>query len=126
MAQTKRKRRTKHRGNAAGMVEVRGKTHKGGTSGATRKPSAREEARQRRLSRLDRPPTWRSAANRAAIAAVIFVALIVLAFRRPIPEALALGGFVLIFYIPLGYFTDVALYRTRERRKLKQKQAGQG
>jgi len=28
MAQTKRKRRTKHRGNAAGMVEVRGRTSK--------------------------------------------------------------------------------------------------
>ena len=26
MAQTKRKRRTKHRGNAAGMVETRGRT----------------------------------------------------------------------------------------------------
>ena len=26
MAQTKRKRRTKHRGNAAGMVEARGRT----------------------------------------------------------------------------------------------------
>ena len=35
MAQTKRKRRTKHRGNAAGMIEVRGRTGKGGASGAT-------------------------------------------------------------------------------------------
>jgi hypothetical protein len=26
MAQTKRKRRTKHRGNAAGSIEVRGRT----------------------------------------------------------------------------------------------------
>ena len=126
MAQMKRKRRTKHRGNAAGIVEVRGKTHKGAASGATNKPSPRDQARQRRQSRFERPPTWRSAANRALIAAVVFVALVVLAFRRPVVEALALGGFVLLFYIPLGYFTDVALYRSRERRKLKQKQAGQG
>jgi hypothetical protein len=124
MAQTKRKRRTKHRGNAAGIVEVRGKTHKGGTSGATTKGSARDEARQRRLSRLDRPPTWRSAANRAAIAAVIFVALIVLAFGRPIAEAFALGGFVLLFYIPLGYATDLAMYRHRQRQKLKKANQG--
>jgi hypothetical protein len=123
MAQTKRKRRTKHRGNAAGIVEVRGKTHKGGTSGATKKLSARDDARQRRLSRLDRPPTWRSAAQRAGIAAIIFVALVVVAFGRPIAEALALGGFVLLFYIPLGYFTDLAMYRARQRRK--EKQAGQ-
>ncbi len=117
MANTKRKRRTKHRGNAAGIVEVRGKTHKGGTSGSTKKPSAREEARQRRMSRLDRPPTWKSAATRAAAAAVMFVVLIVLAFGRPIPEALGLGVVVLFFYIPLGYVTDLMLYRFRQRRK---------
>ena len=125
MPPTKRKRRTKHRGNAAGIVEVRGKTHKGGAAGPTKKLSPRDEARQRRLSRLERPPTWRSAANRALIAALVFVALVVLVFRRPVVEALALGGFVLAFYIPLGYFTDLALYRARQRRKLKQQQAGQ-
>ena len=34
MAQTKRKRKSKHRGNAAGVVEARGNTGKGGASGA--------------------------------------------------------------------------------------------
>jgi len=119
MAQTKRKRRTKHRGNAAGVVEVRGKTHKGGSSGATanKQLSPREEARQRRMARLDRPPTWRSAATRAGAAALMFVVLIVLVFRRPVPEALGLGVVVLLFYIPLGYMTDLMLYRWRQRRK---------
>ena len=35
MAQTKRKRRTKHRGNAAGSIEARGRTG--------RKPTAEEQ-----------------------------------------------------------------------------------
>jgi hypothetical protein len=121
MAQTKRKRRTKHRGNAAGIVEVRGKTHKGATGGPTaeKKLSAREEARQRRLARMDRPPTWRGATSRAAVAALVFVALLAIAFRRPIPEALALGAVVTLFYIPMGYLTDLVLYRRRMKQKAK-------
>ena len=58
MAQTKRKRRTKHRGNAAGMVEARGRTgRKPGP--AERKAGRRARARQDRFSK---PPTVRSAA----------------------------------------------------------------
>jgi hypothetical protein len=120
MAQTKRKRRTKHRGNAAGVVEVRGKTHKGGSAGSTQKGSQRDEARQRRLDRLDRPPTWKGSAARAGIAALMFVVLVILAFKRPVAEGIALGAFVLVFYVPLGYFTDLALYRRRQRKKLGQ------
>ncbi|HSD79266.1 MAG TPA: hypothetical protein VLB47_01345 [Solirubrobacteraceae bacterium] len=119
MAHTKRKRRTKHRGNAAGIVEVRGKTHKGGPAGPS-KGSARDQARRRRQNRFDQPPTWRSAAIRAAVAALIFVVLVIAAFGRPIAEGVALGGFVLLFYIPLGYFTDLALYKRRQIQKRKQ------
>ena len=74
MAQTKRKR--KHRGTAAGTIEARGRT------GRPPKPSARSRRppRQRRQERMDRPPTWRGAVNRAAIAAVVFfvIAMLVL------------------------------------------------
>lgn len=118
MAQAKRKRRTKHRGNAAGIVEARGKTHKGGVA-STGAAGAKEQARQRRLERLDRPPTWRGAATRAGIAALIFVVLVIVAFGRPVNEAIALGGFVLLFYVPLGYGTDLVLYRRRQKQKLR-------
>jgi hypothetical protein len=118
VAQTKRKRRTKHRGNAAGIVEARGKTHKGGASG-TGALSSKEQARQRRLERLDRPPSWRGSATRAGIAALIFVLVVILAFGRPVNEAVALGGFVLLFYVPLGYGTDLVLYRRRQKQKLR-------
>jgi hypothetical protein len=117
MAQTRRKRRTKHRGNAAGSIEVRGKTHKGAAGGPTKQLSPREEARLRRMERLDRPPTWRGSAARAGIAALMFVVLVVLAFKRPVGEGIALGAFVLLFYIPLGYFTDMTLYRRRQKKK---------
>ena len=56
MAQTKRKRRTKHRGNAAGVVESRGRTG--------RRPTAEERKATRQSSledRRNRVPTWKGA-----------------------------------------------------------------
>jgi len=38
-----------------------------------------------------------------------------------VTEALALGGFVLLFYIPLGYVTDLAMYNRRQRRKARER-----
>jgi hypothetical protein len=114
MAQTKRKRRTKHRGNAAGKVETRGRTGRPPTP-EERKAERRERARQARLARYSRPPSWRSAANRALIATAIFVVVIVLLFDQPIQSAIALGGFMLLIYIPLGYYTDAFFYRRRAK-----------
>ena len=54
-----------------------------------------------------RPPTWRSAINRAAISTVLFVVLVILLFKQPIGASLGLGAFVFLFYIPLtlGFFS---------------------
>jgi hypothetical protein len=112
MAQTKRKRRTKHRGNAAGVIESRGRTG--------RKPTAAErkaDARAKRLERFDKPPTWRSAANRAALATILFIVAVSLLFRQSIGSAIAIGGFMFLLYIPLGYYTDMFIYRRRQAKK---------
>ncbi|MEA2267818.1 MAG: hypothetical protein QOF29_1528 [bacterium] len=114
MAQTKRKRRTKHRGNAAGKVETRGRT------GRPPSPAERKAAaRQARVDRYSKPPTWRSAATRALIATLLFVAVVVFFFDQTVTSAIALGGFMLLLYIPLGYYTDHFFY-TRRQAKLKQ------
>lgn len=118
MAQTKKKRRTKHRGNAAGIVEVRGRTGRR-PDASERKRGVREEARARREERALKPPTWRAALNRALISAVVFVVLVTLLFKQPIASAIPMGIFVLAFYIPLGYFTDQFVYK-RKMRKLGQ------
>ncbi|MFL5846942.1 MAG: hypothetical protein ACJ762_19850 [Solirubrobacteraceae bacterium] len=119
MAQTKKKRRTKHRGNAAGIVENRGRTGRK-PSDSERKLSAKEEAKVRRQDRSTKPPTWRAAINRAGISAVLFVVLVILLFKQDIGPALGLGAFVFLFYIPLGYFTDKFVY---ERKLRKQQQS---
>lgn len=112
MAQTKRKRTRKHRGTPAGTIE---------RAGRTGRPQTREEAkkiaRDRRTDRLNKPPTWRSAITRAAIAAAVFGVLLVVLFKRDIAQGAALGAFMFLLYIPLGYATDNMIYRFRQRRK---------
>jgi hypothetical protein len=114
MAQTKKKRRSKHRGNAAGVVEARGRTGRKPTP-EERKASEKELAADRRRDRLMQPPTWRSAAQRAAMAAVFFGILLVLLFKIKPVRAIPLTVFVLVFYVPLGYYTDLLVYRRRQK-----------
>jgi hypothetical protein len=114
MAQTKKKRRSKHRGNAAGVVEARGRTGRKPTP-EERKASEKELAAERRRDRLMQPPTWRSAAQRAALAAVFFGVLLVLLFKIKPVRAIPLTVFVLVFYVPLGYYTDLLVYRRRQK-----------
>jgi hypothetical protein len=115
VASTKRKRRTKHRGNAAGMVETRGRTG--------RKPGpgdSKSTARRARMDRFSKPPTVRSALQRSSIAAVVFVAAMILIVHQTVAASIALGGFVLLFYVPLSYYTDLFFYRRRQAKMLEQ------
>jgi hypothetical protein len=112
MAQTKRKRTRKHRGTPAGTIERAGRTGRPQT-----REDAKRIARQRRHDRLDRPPTWRSSVNRAAIAAAFFGVLVILLFKRDVAQGVTLAGFMFLLYIPLGYMTDRAIYTYRQRKK---------
>jgi len=121
MAKTKAKRRRKHRGTQAGTVERRTEGRAGGSAASPAKTetkaAGREAARARRLDRLDRPPTWRSAFNRAAIAAVVVGVVAVLALGNTPQQAVILAAVMLLVYIPLGYGFDTLIYRVRRRRK---------
>ena len=119
MAQTKRKRRTKHRGNAAGSIEVRGRTGRKPTADETKK-STRQQARDRRAAK---PPSWNSAGLKAlAMAALLFVLTQVgiLGNNTSIAQGLLLAVFALVLYTPLAYMTDRWVYnrmlRQRERK----------
>lgn len=121
MAQTRKKRRRKHRGTQGGRVDPNRRASR---------PRSREEAkararagRKRPATRADAPPTWRSSITRGVVAAVIFTVLLLLLFQRPLGSALALGGFMLVFYIPAGYYIDTMLWRRRERARIR---AGEG
>jgi hypothetical protein len=121
MAQpTKRKRKTKHRGNAAGMIETRGRTGRKLTEAETKR-DGKADAAARRLERMNRPPSWRSAATKAAIAAVVFAVAVTLLFKRPLAGALVLAVFTFVIYVPLSYYTDAFLYKRNQSRKAKPK-----
>jgi hypothetical protein len=125
VAQTKRKRRTKHRGTPAGTIEARGRTGRKPT-GSERGGGSKATSRDRRLARMDQPPTWRSAANRAVIATGLLLVALLLLFKTKPGEAIALAGFALIIYIPMGYYTDLLMYRRRQARKLREKTKPKG
>jgi hypothetical protein len=119
MAQTKRKRRSKHRGNAAGAVEARGRTSRPLTPDE-RKKQSRAEARE---ARLNKPPTWRSSLNRALVAAALMFAFLLITAKGKdkVVTALLFGLFALLIYIPAGYYIELALWRRRMKRKAQQR-----
>ena len=117
MAQTRKKRVKKHRGTQAGSIDTRKKSRP--KSRAEAKGQVKARSSQPRASRLDRPPTWRGAAIRGIIAAVVFVALLMLLFGRSFSEALPIGLFMLVFYIPAGYYMDSVMWKRRERARIR-------
>ena len=121
MALTKRKRRTKHRGNAAGSIEVRGRTGRKPTDDERKGTKGKLTAAQRREERMSKPPTWGGAAQRAVFATIIFVVALLVVFKEPATRVVALSGFILLLYIPMGYYTDLFMYRRRQAKKLQSK-----
>jgi hypothetical protein len=115
-----RTRKTKHRGNAAGMIESRGRTG--------RKPSAAEKGSSAgggrrsggtaRKNRYDSPPTWKGAAWRAAIAAaVVYIVSTLILKHTSAAKNLILVPIVLGLYMPIIYYTDHFMYRRQQRKK---------
>lgn len=116
MAQTKKKRQRKRRGTQGGRVDPNRRPAR---------PRSRAEAKARarsgtkRAPRGDQPPTWRGSVVRALVAAAIFTVLLLLIFKRPLGAALGLGAFMLVFYVPAGYYIDLYMWRRRERLKMR-------
>jgi|SRR5271168_3772364 len=120
MAQTRRKRQTKHRGNAAGVVESRGRTGRKPTA-AEKSGDPRDLAREKEklLDKRDRPPTWRAAFIKAMFAAIAFLLLFAVALGRS-EQGIKFFPFALLFYTPISYYTDKWVYDRRQRKKAKQ------
>jgi len=119
VAQTKRKRRTKHRGNAAGVVESRGRTGRP-PSEEDRKKAGKSAASERRRERLAQPPTWNRAILRAAAAAgLLFVLTQIGLFKNDVPpgQAIVICLLAMLIYIPLGYIFDNWMYKRMTRPK---------
>ena len=115
MAQTKRKRRTKHRGNAAGMVEARGRTGRRPTPAEQRKA----DRRARGGARVLKEPTWRGATIKAGAMAILLFVMTQAGFlvqNASIGAGLVVSLVALALYTPLAYMTDRWAYNRQQRR----------
>jgi hypothetical protein len=123
MAQTKRKKRTtKHRGNAAGAIESRGRpgrklTEEEQKASGKGKVSARDK-------RMQKPPSWNGAALKALAMAVLLFVLTqvgILGNDASIQQGIFLSALALIIYTPLAYVTDKWVYARMLRQKAAKK-----
>jgi Flp pilus assembly protein TadB len=120
VAQTRKRRRRKHRGTQAGTID---------RAGRTSRPRAAEDpkaaARRRRQERLDKPPEIKASVQRAALAAVgvgVLLAVVPGFGRSDHPEQAAVLALIMfVIYVPLGYLMDKAIYDFRRRRKARPK-----
>ena len=119
MARSRQTRRRKHKGGTqAGTVRPRGRRPR-----PRSRADARANAEQRRVEKLYRPPTWKGAIQRGAIAAAALFGLMVIVFGTNAAAAVPLALFAAILYVPAFHMTDSMLYRRRMRRR---EQARQG
>jgi hypothetical protein len=118
MAQTKRKRQTKHRGNAAGVVESRGRTGRKPTA-AEKSGNARDAAKAKAnaVDRRDRPPTWRGAFIKGMLAAVVLLLFMIFFLPKNNSSLIGLFPVVLVMYTVISYYTDRFMYSYRQRQK---------
>ena len=114
MAQTKKKRRTKHRGNQAGSIETRGRTSRP-TSRAQARQQAAQRSQRNKVDRANREPSWNAAVMRAALAAGVFLLLLIVMKQKP-AGAISVSLVMFALYIPMGYYTDRFLYQRRQRK----------
>jgi len=118
MAQTRRKRQTKHRGNAAGFVESRGRTGRKPTAAEkSGDPVAAAKARkEQKLDRRDQPPTWRAAFVKAMFAGVVLLLVVTVVLKQS-KSGISLFPIVIVMYTVISYYTDKFVYDRRQRKK---------
>jgi hypothetical protein len=134
VAQTKKRRRRKHRGTQGGSLDTRGPRGRPRTREEARARARQKQSRGKKgkavVDRRDIEPTWSSAAKRGLFGAAIFFLLFWLAFGRPVGASLVLAVALLGVYIPLGYYVDRFFWRRRMRQlqaqRAAQKQARRG
>ncbi len=117
MPQTKRKRRTKHRGNAAGTIEARGRTGRKPRPEEMRATAAK--ASTQRPARGTVPPTWKSAFAKACFGAVMLFAAIKLGVlggeKQPTGQALIFAAVAAVLYTPVMFLTDKFIYQRKQK-----------
>jgi len=122
MAQTKKKRRRKHRGTQGGRIDTRP---------ARGRPRSRAEAKSRARSgggkkskggpRVPTPASLSGAFKKGGIAAVLFVGLLSLFGQNPL-VSLGVGVLMLGFYVPMAFLLDRFMYQRYVRKEAQKRE----
>ena len=125
MAQTRKRRRKKHRGTQTGRIDNRGPRGRPRTREEARARARSKRKRQpaRAVDRRDLEPTWGAAFKRGLFGAAIFFLLFWLAFGRDVGQAALLSVVMLGMYVPMGYYLDRFMWRRRMRQLQAERQA---
>jgi hypothetical protein len=127
VAQTKKKRRRKHRGTQGGRIDTRPSRGRP-RSRAEAKARARSGGGKKKKSagkpgeRVPNPPSWSSAAKKGGVAAIFFIGILALIGQNPVGTVIAGAAIGIFFYIPMAYMMD-RLFYNRYLRKEAQKRA---
>ena len=119
MPQTKRKRRTKHRGNAAGTIEVRGRTGRKPRPEEMRSNGAAGKASTSRPTRGTTPPTWKAAFAKACFGAVMLFAAVKFGIlggaKKSTLDAATFAAVAAVLYTPVMFATDKFVYARKQK-----------
>ena len=127
MAQTKKKRRRKHRGTQGGRIDTRP---------SRGRPRSRAEAQNRARSRTKKggkagartpqPATWSSALKKGGLASILFAGVLAVMGQNP-TQIIVVGVLLLGFYVPMAYLLDRFMYQRylrKEAQKRQEREAG--
>lgn len=117
MGQTRRKRRSKHRGTAVGNIEARGRTGRKPTPGGGK--VAARPAGGGKPARGDRKPSWKSSYIRAFFAALFLFGLTRLGLGgdMPLEQSIFFATVAMFVYVPLGYYMDTYIHARHQKRR---------
>jgi hypothetical protein len=122
VAQTKKKRRRKHRGTQGGRIDTRPSRGRA-RSRAEAQSRARSRTKKNKKpgDRTPPPASWSSAFKKGGVAAIFFVGLLALLGQNPI-ASLLIGVLMLGFYVPMAFLMD-RFFHQRFLRKEAEKRA---
>jgi hypothetical protein len=133
MAQTKKKRRRKHRGTQGGRIDTRpARGRARSRAEAQNRARSRTKKKGKAGERTPQPASWSSAFKKGGIAAILFAGILALMGQNPI-QIVVVGVAMLGFYVPLSFMMDRYFYsrflrkeaQKREERETRRRTGGE-
>ena len=127
MAQTKKKRRRKHRGTQGGRIDTRPARGRPRSRAEAQGPRPQPRPRSRTARRSDAAAAeLASALKKGGVAAVLFVVLLARLQAEPAPPRLLVGVLMLGFYVPMAFMLDRFFYQRHLRKEAAEARRARG